>query len=162
MNGRVPTGARNIRRIVAKLDSNPLLILHVEDEENDAILFSRACERAGLPAEVRNVVSVDQAKAYLVGEGVYADRVLYPLPQIILLDLKLPRVDGYELLKWLRQTEPFAAIPTLVFTASISQEDKSRAMAEGASSYFVKPATFDALVKFVAGFGTPPSPERWN
>lgn len=148
--------------IVAKLDSNPLLILHVEDEENDAILFSRACERAGLPAEVRNVVSADQAKAYLLGQGIYADRVLYPLPQIILLDLKMPRTDGFAFLKWLRQTEPFTAIPTLVFTASISQEDRNRAMAEGANSYFVKPATFEGLVKFVAGFGTPPTPDRWN
>lgn len=147
---------------MAKLDSNPLLILHVEDEENDAILFSRACERAGLPAEVRNVVSAEQAKAYLLGEGVYGDRVLYPMPQVILLDLKMPRVDGFEFLKWLRRTEPFTSIPTLVFTASISQEDKKRAMAEGANSYFVKPATFDALVQFVAGFGAPPSPERWN
>lgn len=146
---------------MAKKDSNPLLILHVEDEENDAILFSRACERAGLPVEVRRAVSATQAKSYLLGEGIYADRVLYPLPQIIILDLKLPQMDGFEFLIWLRHTEPFIGIPAFVFTASTSGEDKSRAMAEGANSYFVKPSSFDALVVMVAGFGAP-NEGRWN
>ncbi len=146
---------------MARKDSKPLLILHVEDDENDAILFGKACERAGLPAQTHRVAAADEARSYLLGEGVYADRVLFPLPQIIVLDLKMPRMDGFDFLKWLRQTEAFAKIPVLVFTASISREDKSRAMAEGASSYFVKPASFDALVKMVAGFGVP-NQERWN
>jgi len=146
---------------VARNDSKPLLILHVEDDENDAILFQKACERAGLPAQTFRVDAADVAKAYLLGEGVYADRALYPLPHIIVLDLKMPRLNGFEFLKWLRHTEPFCALPALVFTASISREDKSRALAEGASSYFVKPASFDALVKMVEGFGVP-NEGRWN
>jgi CheY-like chemotaxis protein len=147
--------------VARKEDSKPLLILHVEDDENDAILFRKACERAGLPAQICRVESADHAKAYLAGEGEYTDRAEYPLPQIIVLDLKMPRVDGFEFLKWLRHTEVFAKLPVLVFTASISREDKSRALAEGASSYFVKPASFEALVKMVEGFGGP-NEERWN
>ena len=146
---------------MARKDSKPLLILHVEDDENDAILFQKACERAGLPAQTFRVDAADEAKAYLLGQGIYADRARYPLPQIVVLDLKMPRMDGFEFLKWLRHTEPFSALPALVFTASISREDKSRAMAEGANSYFVKPASFEALVKMVAGFGVP-NDERWN
>jgi CheY-like chemotaxis protein len=146
---------------VARKDSKPLLILHVEDDENDAILFGKACERAGLPAQTHRVAAADEAKAYLLGEGIYADRLLFPIPQIIVLDLKMPRMDGFDFLKWLRGTAAFAKIPVLVFTASISREDKSRALAEGASSYFIKPASFDALVKMVAGFGVP-NEERWN
>jgi CheY-like chemotaxis protein len=146
---------------VARKDHKPLLILHVEDDENDAILFRKACERAGLPAELHRVEAADFAKAYLLGEGIYADRAHYPLPQIIVLDLKMPRMDGFEFLRWLRGVEIFARIPVLVFSASISREDKSRAIAEGASSFFVKPASFDALVKMVEGFGKP-NEGRWN
>lgn len=146
---------------MARKDSKPLLILHVEDDENDAILFRKACARAALPVQTHCVDSADEAKAYLLGEGIYTDRTSYPLPQIIVLDLKMPRVDGFEFLKWLRGADAFAALPVLVFTASISREDKSRALAEGASSYFVKPASFEALVKMVAGFGVS-NEGRWN
>ncbi len=146
---------------MARIDHKPLLILHVEDDENDAILFRKACERAGLPAETFRVDAADHARSYLLGEGIYSDRARYPMPQIIVLDLKMPRMDGFEFLKWLRHEERFSGIPVLVFTASISREDKSRAIAEGASSFFVKPASFEALVKLVAGFGQPRD-GRWN
>lgn len=146
---------------MARIDHKPLLILHVEDDENDAILFRKACEHAGLPAETFRVDAADHARSYLLGDGIYSDRVRYPMPQIIVLDLKMPRMDGFEFLKWLRHEERFSGIPVLVFTASISREDKSRAIAEGASSFFVKPSSFDALVKMVAGFGQPRD-GRWN
>ncbi len=131
------------------------MILHVEDDENDAILFQKACERAGLPVQIHRVEAADTAKAYLLGQGLYTDRSVYPLPQVIVLDLKLPRMDGFAFLKWLRSEQQFAGLPALVFTASVSREDKSRAMLEGASSYFIKPASFEALVKMVEGFGMP-------
>jgi CheY-like chemotaxis protein len=163
-NAGAPTCAHAgvlLKNVVARKDSKQLLILHVEDDENDAILFQKACERAGLPAQTHRVDAADEAKAYLLGEGLYADRARYPIPHIIVLDLKMPRMDGFEFLKWLRHTEPFAGLPALVFTASISREDKSRALAEGASSYFVKPASFEALVKMVEGFGIRDE-GKWN
>lgn len=168
LSAEVPTSQRShplTRRIepnfVARKDSKPLLILHVEDDENDALLFQKACERAGLSAQIYRVEAADIAKAYLLGEGIYSDRSLYPLPQVVLLDLKMPRMDGFQFLKWLRQVEAFATLPVLVFTASMSREDKSRALADGASSYFVKPSSFEALVKMVEGIGLP-NETRWN
>ena len=149
------------RDIVARQDAKPLLILHVEDDDNDALLFQKACERAGLPARLHRVDSADEAKAYLLGQGIYADRSAYPVPHVVVLDLKMPRTDGFELLKWMRHTEPFAALPILIFTASMSGEDKSRAMAEGASSYFVKPSSFEAMVKMVESFGIVGG-RQWN
>lgn len=137
------------------------MILHVEDDDNDALLFQKACERAGLPAQVYRVENADEAKAYLGGQGTYTDRSRYPFPHLVVLDLKMPRVDGFELLKWMRHTEPFAELPVLIFTASMSREDKSRAMAEGASSYFVKPSSFEALVKMVERFGVA-NGGQWN
>ncbi len=146
---------------MARHAAKPLLILHVEDDDNDALLFQKACDRAGLPARVHRVDAADQAKDYLLGLGAYADRSTYPLPHVVVLDLKMPRADGFELLKWLRNTEPFVALPILIFTASMSGEDKSRALAEGASSYFVKPSSFEALVKMVEGFGVA-NGGKWN
>jgi len=140
---------------VARKDYKPLLILHVEDDDNDAILFARACERAGLPADLHRVADGEQARDYILGAGAYADRMKNPLPQILILDLKMPRMDGFEFLKWLRSEHLMTALPVLVFTASVSREDKSRALAEGANSYFVKPASFDALVQMVQCFRTP-------
>jgi DNA-binding response OmpR family regulator len=140
---------------VFRKDSRPLLILHVEDDDNDAILFQKACARAGFPAEIHRVDAADEAQTYLLGRGAYADRATHPLPQVIVLDLKIPRMDGFEFLKWLRNTEAFAALPVLVFSASGSGEDKFRALADGADSYFVKPVSFKALVQMVEGFEPP-------
>ncbi|HLP77579.1 MAG TPA: response regulator [Candidatus Paceibacterota bacterium] len=129
-----------------------MTILHVEDDENDAILLAKACERARLPALLHRVADAELAKSYLLGEGAYADRLKYPVPQIIILDLKLPRVSGFDFLIWFRQQPAFAGITILIFTASLSRDDKSRALSEGASSYFVKPASFEALVQMVGVF----------
>jgi DNA-binding response OmpR family regulator len=140
---------------VARIDLKTLVILHVEDDDNDALLLSKACERAGLPAELHRVPDGEQARAYLLGELEYADRVKYPVPQIVILDLKLPRLDGFGFLKWLRGEKTLTSLPVLVFTASMSREDKARAMAEGANSYFIKPASFEALVQMVQFFRAP-------
>ena len=73
----------------------------------------------------------------------------------------MPRMDGFQFLKWLRNTEKFAAVPVLVFTASMSREDKARARSEGASLFFIKPTSFEALVKMVEGMGAP-NEGPWN
>jgi DNA-binding response OmpR family regulator len=140
---------------MARQDSKRLILLHVEDEDDDAILFSKACERAQLPVELCRVADGAEARAYLLGQGIYADRFRYPFPQVVVLDLKMPLVDGFEFLKWVRGPDGFATLPVLVFTSSLSREDKTRALAEGASSYFVKPASFDALVAMVEVFRAP-------
>lgn len=141
--------------IVARKDFKPLLALHVEDDDNDAILLAKACERAGLPVTLQRVVDGADARSYLLGEGAFADRARHPLPQIVILDLKLPRMDGFEFLKWLRGQSTLMELPVLVFTASMSRDDKSRAMAEGANSFFIKPASFESLVQMVQSFHAP-------
>jgi len=146
---------------VAKQHLRPLTILHVEDDENDALLFARACERAAIPAILFRAHDGEEARAYLLGQGEYVDRLKFPLPQIIVLDLKLPNLDGFEFLQWLRQQAGFLTLPVLVFTASLSREDKARALAEGANSYFVKPTTFEELVHMVEFFREPP-PDQLN
>ena len=132
-----------------------LRILHVEDDDNDAILFAKACERAGLAVELYRAVDGEHARTYLLGQGDFLDRARNPLPHLIVLDLKLPRMDGFEFLKWLRSQKMFAALPVLVFTASMASDSESRALAEGAQFYFVKPASFENLVQVVGSFRIP-------
>jgi len=134
---------------VTNKDLQPLRILHVEDEENDAILLMKACERAHVPLQWNQVTSADDAMAYLSGEGRYSDRGRYPLPQLLVLDLRLPGTHGFEFLTWLRAQESFATLPVMIFSASLEREDKARAMELGASCYFVKPTSFEALLEMV-------------
>jgi DNA-binding response OmpR family regulator len=143
---------------VARIDLQRLTILHVEDDDNDAILLGKACECAKLPAIICRVSEVEQAKAYMLGAGSFMDRQQFPLPQIIILDWKLPGVSGLEFLNWLRANPKFAALPVLVFTSSLSRDDHAEALAHGASSYFVKPASFEALVQMVNYFQLPDAP----
>lgn len=125
----------------------PLKILHVEDNTEDALLFGRACQAAGLSADCYAVHDGSEAVAYLEGNDKFADRRAYPLPDLIVLDLKMPRMNGFDFLKWLRQQPRFLLLPVLVFTRSTSEEDKVRAINQGATGYFKKPKDFEGLVR---------------
>lgn len=124
-----------------------LKILHIEDKEEDALLFGRACEAAGLPADCYAVRDFSEAVAYLEGQGKFTDRHAYPLPDLIVLDLRIPGMDGFDFLKWLRQQTDFLLLPVLVFTSSTSEVDKARALNQGATGYFAKPKDFESLVR---------------
>ena len=91
-----------------------------------------------------------QAIDYLSGEGEYADRERYPLPCLIITDLKMPGVDGFELLEWLECHHEFARVPKIVLTSSSIEEDQKRARQLGACAFFVKPSQLNNLVKTVA------------
>jgi DNA-binding response OmpR family regulator len=136
-------------------------VLHVEDDENDAVLFAKACERAAIPVVLRRVADGEEARDYLLGEGIFTNRAEHPFPQVIVLDLKLQGMNGFEFLAWLRSVKEWGAIPVLIFTSSLSREDKARAMAAGADSFFVKPASFEALVQMVEMFKMTDRP-NWN
>src|SRR4051812_36736051 len=82
-------------------------ILHVEDDLNDALLFEHACRKAGAAFDLRAVHDADEAIAYLRGTDDFADRRQHPLPQLILLDLKMPRLSGFDVLSWVREQEAF-------------------------------------------------------
>src|SRR4051812_19738005 len=89
----------------------------------------------------------EEALHYLSGEGRYSNRAEYPLPELILLDLKMPKVDGFELVRWIRRQPGFASIPVVVLTSSDAIRDVNRAYALGANSFLVKPLDFDNFIE---------------
>jgi len=124
-------------------------ILHVEDDPNDTLLLQHACRKAGIVFELQAVSDGDQAIAYLRGVEDFSDRKRYPMPQLILLDLKMPRVSGFDVLAWLRADDKLKALPVVVLTSSNHDADIKRAYDLGAKSYLVKPVGFEALVELV-------------
>jgi CheY-like chemotaxis protein len=120
-------------------------ILIVEDDPNDILLLQRAFRKTKLPHPVQIVSDGEAAVAYLAGQGSYADREQYPLPFLMLLDLKLPRKSGFEVLTWLRQQPGLRRLPVIVLTSSNRNPDIDQAYDLGANSYLVKPVSFDDL-----------------
>ena len=126
--------------------SDCAVILVVEDREDDILLLRNALRKANLANPVHFVRDGEEAVAYLRGEGKYANRAEHPLPDLMLLDLKLPRMDGFEVLQWVRQQEGIRGLPIVVLTSSEAMQDVNRAYALGANSFFVKEIDFDNLV----------------
>ena len=91
-------------------------ILHVEDDPNDVLLVERAFKKSNWPTVVRSVIDGDQAVCYLNGEQAFTDRASHPFPDVVLLDLKMPRKSGLEFLTWMRQQAQFKRLPVVVFT----------------------------------------------
>ncbi len=114
-------------------------VLLVEDDENDIFFFQLALDSAELKCALQIVRDGREAMAYLAGEGVFADRVQFPLPRLVVLDLNLPRRPGLEVLKWIRQQPTIQDLPVIVLTSSAAESDRSTAAAFGAKEYWVKP-----------------------
>lgn len=121
------------------------LILLVEDNEDDVFIMQNAVKRARMPN--RLFVAEDGRKAlnYLEGQGEFADRVRFPLPQLVLLDLKLPQLHGFDVLKAVRSNAALPPLLIIVLTSSNQDSDIERAYRAGANSYLVKPPTPDKL-----------------
>jgi CheY-like chemotaxis protein len=132
---------------VMSLATQPILL--VEDEENDVMLLQRAFRRSGMLNPLQVVRHGDDAVAYLEGTGEYADRAKYPLPVLVLLDLKLPRRTGLEVLEWVKERAGVRKIPIVVLTSSKNDTDVDRAYELGANSYLVKPVSFETLLELV-------------
>jgi len=128
------------------------IVLHVDDDPNDTALLEAARRKTSVNFRLENVSDGDQAIAYLTGSGKYANRANHPWPSLILLDLKMPRATGFEILKWIRTHPPCKNLPVLVLSGSELQEDIRQAYLMGANSYLVKPLGFEALVKLVQNF----------
>jgi CheY-like chemotaxis protein len=124
-------------------------ILLVEDDSNDILFVQRAFSKVNLSSSIRIVKDGDAAVDYLSGTGSYADREQYPLPALILLDLKLPRRSGIEILAWIRQQPGIRRIPVVVLTSSRENIDMERAYDLGVNSYLVKPVKFEDLAKMI-------------
>ena len=129
--------------------SQPLTVLHVEDDPNDVLLLQRACRKAALNFNVVSASDGDKAVAYLSGADGFSSREKFPIPHLILLDLKMPRKSGLEVLSWIRGQPELKRIVVCVFTSSKHDEDINTAYELGANSYLVKPVGFDELVEMI-------------
>lgn len=125
------------------------VLLVAEDDTNDALLLERALRRAGSPFRMIRVSDGEGVIDYVQGNGAYGNRVLHPAPKVILLDLKMPRTDGFAVLHWRLQTPGGTALPVVVFSSSSLPQDISRAYQLGANSYVVKPTAPDRLEPMV-------------
>jgi CheY-like chemotaxis protein len=127
-------------------------ILLVEDNDDDAYMTKLACERTGVPHSLHIVTDGDAAIDYLRGTGAYADRSTHRLPDLVFLDIKLPKRNGHEVLEWLRGQPAFKNLPVVILTSSAEPKDVSRAYSLGVTSYLRKmnePAEFGQAVRVI-------------
>jgi CheY-like chemotaxis protein len=130
------------------MDSNhhrPQTVLYVEDSTDDFTLFKLASQKSGTPFSLQRAADGEQAIAYLSGADEYVDREQHPFPDLVLLDLKLPRLDGFEVLQWIRTNPATHTLPVVVLAGSSFRADVRRALELGANSYAVKPGRFEEL-----------------
>lgn len=131
------------------MDDSNYTILLVDDDENDALLVKMAFQKNGIQNPVQWAKDGLEAVAYLNGEGDYANRRVYPFPEVLILDLKMPRMSGLELLAWVRDHPEFKVIPTIIMTSSKLDADIEKAYHLGANTYMLKPSSLDELTKMV-------------
>ena len=122
------------------------VILLVEDDEDDILFLRRAFKRADVKQAIRVARDGQEAIDYLSGKEQFADRGKYPLPCLIILDLKLPRKSGLEVLQWLRRQPELEDMPVVMVTSSGQEQDRNAAHHHGVEAYKVKPVSLDALV----------------
>src|ERR1044071_3379730 len=123
-------------------------ILHVDDDPNDVFLLEHAMHKAGVANPMHVVADGREAIAYLKGIGKFADRHQYPLPHLVLLDLKLPYVMGLDVLKWIRQDSGMGLV-VVVLTASAEEADIASAYRLGVNGFLTKPSEASKLVDMV-------------
>jgi CheY-like chemotaxis protein len=145
-------------------DHAPILV--VEDDENDVELIRRTLSQGGIPNPRHFVKSGEEAINYLLGMEPYTDRKRYPLPGLVLLDLKLHVMDGFEVLQWIKNHHHFGHLRVVVLTSSKHTRDLKKAYRLGANSFLVKPFEFEnssallAAIRAQLDGATPRMPSR--
>jgi len=125
------------------------VVLLADDDPNDVLLIQRAFQKTHLANPLQVVNDGEEAVAYLSGQLRYADRQRHPLPVLLLLDLKMPRKSGFEVLAWVREQPGLKRLPVVVLSSSNQNPDINRAFDLGANSYLVKPGGLDRLLELV-------------
>jgi CheY-like chemotaxis protein len=125
--------------------NSPQTVLYVEDSADDFELLKLASQKCGRPFSLQHAADGEQAIAYLQGATAFTDREEHPYPDLVLLDLKLPRLDGFEVLQWIRANPATKTLPVVVLAGSSFRADIRRALELGANSYAAKPANFEEL-----------------
>lgn len=135
------------------MDVNEVEVLLVEDNPNDAELTTRALKKHNLANRLLHVKDGEEALEYLFGTGRYANHNPGIYPKVVLLDLRLPKVDGIEVLRRVRNDERTKAMPVVVLTSSPEDKDRIASYQLGANSYVVKPVEFESFSKAVTDLG---------
>jgi CheY-like chemotaxis protein len=124
-------------------------ILLVEDNRMDVELTMGALREAKLLNTIHVAPNGQEALDYLFGRGRYADRSAFPMPNLVLLDLKLPGIDGFEVLRQVKSTPILKRLPVIILTSSKEEGDRALSYDQGANSYLVKPVSFDGFLDVV-------------
>jgi two-component system response regulator len=128
-------------------------ILLVEDNPRDAELTIRALKRKNLANNLYHVEDGVEALDFLFGRGTYSNRDMNEPPKVVLLDLKLPRINGLEVLSALKADERTRTIPVVIITSSAEDPDVKKAYELGANSYVIKPVQFDSFMEAMVKIG---------
>jgi CheY-like chemotaxis protein len=135
------------------IKGHPVIILLVEDDIAHAEIVRRDLKNFRVANRIIHVEDGQAALDYLYHRDPYADNEANPLPHLILMDLRLPKVDGLEVLRRIKQDEKLKNIPTVILTTSSAESDMMKAYKNGAESYLVKPANFEKFTKLLDAFG---------
>ncbi|PTY01553.1 two-component system response regulator [Verrucomicrobia bacterium LW23] len=130
-------------------------VLLADDDENDVLFIQRSFSKAEIGDRLRTVSDGVAVMEYLQGAGPYGDRTAYPLPSLLVMDLKMPRRTGLEVLEWMRGTAEFRCLPVMIFSSSVYAPDIHSAYAAGANAFVTKPsglAERAELVQLIKGF----------
>ncbi|HWX21331.1 MAG TPA: response regulator [Candidatus Binatia bacterium] len=128
------------------MDNIPYTVLLVEDDLNDIFLVKRAFKMAHIQNPLQVVTDGQEAVSYLRGEGKYADRQAHPLPKLIVMDIRMPRKTGFEVLAWIKgDAHKLRRVPVVIVSLSDNPTDINRAYELGANAYMVKPMDFRAV-----------------
>lgn len=135
------------------MDGSPLTILFVEDNADHAELVMRSFEDHRVVNSIRHLSDGEAALDYLLRRGPWQDAASSPRPHLVLLDLRLPKIDGLEVLKTIRQHEELEKIPVVILTTSYAELDVSKAYEYHANSYLVKPLDFEKFTRLMDDLG---------
>jgi len=130
-----------------------VLILVVDDNKDDVFFLRRAFEKAGLDHSIIHVWDGEEAVDYLSGVNGFTDRFRYPFPTLMLLDVKMPKLNGFDVLQWLLTRKDLQKLPVVMFSSSFQPEDIEKAKTLGAADYLSKPngsEGFDQVVQTIA------------
>lgn len=133
---------------MSETTSRPVILL-VDDNPHDVVLIRLAFRKVGIIDTIQLVKDGTEALRYIKGEGIYSDRHQYPTPTLVLLDLKMPQVNGFEVLQTIRDEARFKNIVIVVMSGSRNDGDREKAQSLGADAYLVKPTRFEELVKMM-------------
>jgi CheY-like chemotaxis protein len=128
------------------------VFLVAEDDGIDLELLMHSVDNSGLSVTLQTVCDGEETIDYLLGKGKFDDRGSYPFPQVVILDLKMPRMDGLEVLRWIRRHPRFAGLPVIMLSGSGLEKDVEAAYRSGANSYFTKPYELEKLRELVRLF----------